>query len=214
MKNPRSSCTESSRYKVYLLLLFLVFISVYGCSKNTSQLTSDPTTDNDKNDVLMLVPQEKFNDDEFSTIKTTITDHQFDVTVASTTKNVIVGMFSIKAFADASFDHVDIDKYEGIILIGGVGYKELDNHYVKEIIDVAFKEDKIIGAIGQTPIYLSSHMQRRNMTLMDTHTDEISSDVVLLLDKVLVTDGNVITANGPGTSEEFAMEFIKKLKEI
>ena len=87
---------------------------------------------------------------------------------------------------------------------------ELINH-----LETAWKQEKIVAAICASPAVVlgkTDILEGKKWTCYPGMETEARADYVnKYSNKVFITDGNLVTARGPGASEEFAMELVRIL---
>ena len=137
-----------------------------------------------------------------------------EVTMASITEDEFVrSSHGVNVEMDAVLGEVDVLDYDAVILPGGMpGTMNLG-------VDVAVtgalkqmnRDGKIVAAICAAPSVLGKCgiLEGKKATCYPGFEDKlIGAEIV---NKAVVTDGNIITSRGLGTSMEFGFELIKKL---
>ena len=125
--------------------------------------------------------------------------------------SVIESSHGVRVMVDKRINEIVPEEYDAIILPGGSpGYKNLArSNRLMEIIKDFNNKNKIIGAICGSPSILAKQ------GLLDNKKATIYPGNEKLLayprDKAVVTDGNIITSQGPGTAIEFALKIVEKL---
>ena len=137
------------------------------------------------------------------------------VSVSVTGSREVHGSHNITFFADTTFEEAAVDTFDGAILPGGaVGTENLGAH--KGVVSVVKKfaeEGKLVGAICAAPSVLGANgiLQCRRATCHPGWEDKlIGADVAF---ENAVTDGNLITSRGMGTSIDFSLAIIAKLAD-
>lgn len=129
--------------------------------------------------------------------------------------DTVKGSHGIKVCADVHIEDINRATVDAVVLPGGLpgAYNLRDCAAVKDLLDFAFANGKIMGAICAAPYvydtfgYLKGIRATANpgfadkMVNCDFCTDRVAAD------------GNFITSQGPGTTHEFAAAFIAKLKD-
>lgn len=134
-----------------------------------------------------------------------------DVVVAGLPGTIVKGRSGIKIVTDKRVDEIDHKSLDGIVLPGGnPGYINLGkSKKVIEIINDLDKSKKMIAAICASPSILAK------MGILDDKRATIypgmERDVPRPRTANVVTDGHIITSQGPGTSIDFALEIVKML---
>ena len=127
-------------------------------------------------------------------------------------KALVLGANGITLQADVSIKNVISDDFDMMVLPGGWGgtYALAENARVIELLQ-EFKERKVVGAMCAAPFVL-----KKAGILGDSYTcypgakDEISY-AGYRDDMKVVTDGNVMTSQGPGTAVCFGLAIVKRL---
>jgi 4-methyl-5(b-hydroxyethyl)-thiazole monophosphate biosynthesis len=125
---------------------------------------------------------------------------------------VVVGANGIGVQADTSLKNIISDDFDMMVLPGGWGgtYALAENARVIELVK-EFKKSKIIGAMCAAPFVL-----KKAGVLGDEYTcypgakDEIDH-AGYRADTKVVTDGNVMTSQGPGTAACFGLAIVERL---
>lgn len=163
---------------------------------------------------VMIIAANNFQDDEFAVPKGILEKNGIKVTVASTTLSEITGMNGAKAKADILLKDVRIADYDAVIFIGGSGAVQyLDDSLAHRLAQDAMSTDKIVGAICIAPRILGNAgvLKGKRATVYPSEKDNLSSCGVNYTGKGTERDGNIITADGPGSAKEFGEEIVKAL---
>ena len=159
---------------------------------------------------------EGFEEVEALTVVDVLRRAEADVkTVSVTGSRMVTGTHGIPVEADLLFEDADYDKCEMIVLPGGLpgAYNLRDSSCVKNLLDYAFANNKIMGAICAAPYVYDTfgYLKGIRATANPGFADKMVN-CNFCTDRVAV-DGNFITSQGPGTTHEFAAAFIAKLKD-
>jgi 4-methyl-5(b-hydroxyethyl)-thiazole monophosphate biosynthesis len=125
---------------------------------------------------------------------------------------LVLGANGITVQADTSIKNVITDDFDMMVLPGGWGgtYALAENERIIELVQ-EFKATKIIGAMCAAPFVL-----KKAGVLGDSYTcypgakDEIGHPGYRD-DMKVVSDGNVITSQGPGTALCFGLAIVERL---
>lgn len=128
------------------------------------------------------------------------------VAVEESSDMVIEGAHGINVRADIALSDVDFSDIDAIVLPGGMpGTKNLDeNADVRQAIKYCYDNNKLICAICAAPSILG-HMgllAGRKATCFPGFERELHSSV--FTGASVTVDGNIITADGPGSALSFA----------
>ncbi len=165
---------------------------------------------------LLIISPRNFNEKEFFITKDILSKNKIKVQVASVSEECI-SMNGLKIKPDMLVIDALKQEYDAIILIGGSGCFELSEYpEVIEILKKQAEKNKILAAICLAPAILA-----KAGVLEDTIATVFPADWALsqletgkahYMPKKVIQDGNIITADGPDSAEEFAKTILKKLK--
>ena len=126
--------------------------------------------------------------------------------------NLVLGANGIIVQADTSIKNVISDDFDMMVLPGGWDgtYALAENARVIELLQ-EFKSNKIVGAMCAAPFVLKkAGVLGNDYTCYPGAKDEIDHPGYTDASKV-VTDGNVITSQGPGTAVCFGLSIVERL---
>ena len=158
---------------------------------------------------LFIIAAQDFQDDEYVQPKAVLENNGVQVTVASTTLDEIIGMDGAKAQADILLSEVVISDYDAIVFIGGSGAQQyLDDPLAQEIAQESVAEGKITAAICIAPLILANAgvLEGKKVTCYPTMSNSFSDADVTYTAQAVERDGNIITADGPTSAQQFGEE--------
>ena len=128
--------------------------------------------------------------------------------ISITGKKEVAGAHGITFAADVLAEEADFDRYDGIVLPGGMpGTLNLGKHeIVKKVITSYAAGGKLTAAICAAPSVLGEN----GILVSYPGFEEKLLGAKVGAEKVAV-DGNIITSRGMGTAIEFAMAIVKWL---
>ncbi|MFQ5597057.1 MAG: DJ-1 family glyoxalase III [Nitrospiria bacterium] len=136
------------------------------------------------------------------------------VTAAATVDGPIEGSRKVKLVADGLIDAVRGADFDLIVLPGGQpGTRNLGSDpRVKNILDEAMENDRLISAICAAPSVLSSYgfIKGKKATSHPSVRPDLRD--VDYQEARVVVDGNWVTSRSPGTAMEFAFKLVELLK--
>lgn len=136
-------------------------------------------------------------------------DIEVDMITITDERNV-KGAHDIEVVTDKELGDLDISKYEGVVIPGGlVGAENLKkNERVIEIVRELNHDNRLVAAICAGPIVLEEAgiLGGKSYTCYPGFEDEIGQGN--FKDKKVVRDGNMITSKGPALAVDFALEIV------
>lgn len=140
-----------------------------------------------------------------------------DVDIVSVSGKEVECSRGVKIIADKTFDEIGsieeiIQSYDALYIPGGaVNAENLKNFPpLKDMITVFMNNDKIVSAICAGPTVINHHFPLKNYKA--TCYPSLRDSLPNYFDEKVVTDGNLITSQGPATSFYLALTLIEKLK--
>jgi protein deglycase len=116
---------------------------------------------------------------------------------------------------DDTLKNIDPDKYEALILPGGIpGATNLrDNENVIDLVKKFYSKGKIVAAICAAPIVLKKAgiIDGKKVTSNPGFKDELGK--VDYKEDLVVQDGNIITSRGAATSIYFAFKILENITD-
>lgn len=125
---------------------------------------------------------------------------------------LVLGAHGITIQADTSINNVISDDYDMMVLPGGWGgtHALAENARVIALLQ-EFKANKVVGAMCAAPYVLKkAGVLGNDYTCYPSAKDEIDHEAYRD-DAKVVTDGNVMTSQGPGTAVCFGLSIVERL---
>ncbi len=169
------------------------------------------------NSILYFLPAKHFNEEEFFITKNLLEKNGFNSFVTSDIRDFCVGSSGKKYRPDMKFENIHSNNFAGIILIGGYGAKEYwNNSRLHRILDEFNNSKKMIAAICFAPVILANAglLNGKNATCHPDVKPDLSGTEIEFKDVPVVVSKNIITANGPKASFEFAESIIFILNKL
>lgn len=133
------------------------------------------------------------------------------VTVSLTGERLVTSSRAIPVMADRSWDEVDFDKYDGVVLPGGLAGTEklLADERVIALLRRYAAEGKLTAAICAAPTVLAKAglLEGRRAICYPGLEEKLSGAIVTC--ESVVRDGTVITSRGMGTSVPFGLALVE-----
>jgi protease I len=170
--------------------------------------------------VLIIIAPEKFRDEELAEPVAALTKAGIGYEIASTRRGVCTGMLGAKATATLSLEEVDPKAYDGIMIIGGGGAQAhlWDDDLLQPIVRFFADKMKVVGAICLAPVVLARAgvLKGKKATYFESPVAfrEMKTGGAQIVNQPVVTDGRIVTANGPAAAKAFADTFIKMLTAV
>ena len=136
-----------------------------------------------------------------------------EVVLAGLISGPITGAHNISVVPDTTIDDVDSATFEMIVLPGGQpGTDNLNaDPRIHGLLNEFAANDKLIGAICAAPIVLAASglLRGKKATCYPTYRDRLQGGIYE--DSPVVTDGSIITSQGPGTAIPFGLAITARL---
>ncbi len=173
--------------------------------------------------ILMIIAHENFRDEELNVPFKQFLGEGLDVTVASPVKGEAKGMFGTIFDVKYSLDEVNEADFDGVVFVGGMGTPTV--RASERAVEIAKNSahHKVLSAICWAPTILAKAgvVKGKKVTVWlgdDPEYGMKTSKVMenggaTFVNKEVVTDGNLITGNGPNAAEKFADAVMEKLSE-
>lgn len=160
--------------------------------------------------VLLIIAQQGYQDVELDGTRKGLKDAGFLIVLASTEAGPCHGKYDGNETADIAMKDVKISDYDRIAFIGGPGADALkDNEDALRIAREAVASNMILGAICIAPTILAAAgvIDGKRVTGWDdgqgTQITFLEDHGATFVNEPVVTDGRIVTGDGPGAAEEF-----------
>lgn len=163
--------------------------------------------------ILFIIAKQGFRDKEYFIPKEILENAGY---VAKTASNANAGEEAIgadngKAKIDLNINDAKADNFNAIVFIGGPGALEnLDNEQSYRIANETISQNKLLAAICVSPAILAKAGVLRNKkatvwssVFNKSGIETLKNNGAEFVDKNVVQDNNIITANGPLAAKEF-----------
>jgi len=167
---------------------------------------------------LFVIAQHSFQDQEFAIPLQALREFGVQCQVASLERGFATGKFGAQVAVDLSLSEAVGLDFDAVVFVGGSGAIAFqENEKVWQIAQRNFQNGKIVAAICIAPTILAKAgvLQGKSATVWNGDGQQnafIENHGAKFVDKTMVVDQNVITANGPEAAEIFAQEILKKLQ--
>jgi protease I len=170
--------------------------------------------------VLIVIAPEKFRDEEYTVPAAALQKAGIGYDVASISRGLCTGMLGTKVNATLSFEEVEPGSYDGILIVGGGGAQSFlwSDEILGGIVKYFHTSAKVVAAICLAPVVLARAgiLKGKKATYFNSPISfrEMKAGGAVLVDKAVVTDSRIVTANGPAAAPEFAETFIRTLTAV
>lgn len=159
--------------------------------------------------VLFVIAPVNFRDEELFIPKKFLEEKGVSVDVASDTKEKAVGMLGRLAEPNVLVKDADVDEYDVIVFVGGIGVEDRKLYQKAEYLNLAkkaFMRGKVVAAICLGPKILAGAGLLRNKKAACFKSERLflKEKGAEVSDEDIVQDGMIITASGPHVAHEFA----------
>lgn len=165
---------------------------------------------------LFIIPPFNFRDEEYFTPRAILEKRGVRVTVASSSLALASGMLGGTVTPDFSIHEVHITDFDAVLLVGGVGCSKFwHDATVHRLIKNAGISGRIVGAICLAPVTLANAglLKGKCATVYPSAKGFLEWRGAIYTGERVETDGNLVTADGPEASEEFANAVVELIDE-
>jgi protease I len=165
--------------------------------------------------VLIIIPPERFRDEELFCTKEELEDAGNDIVIASTKTGMILGSRGGKAKVKLLLSDIDTSQYEAVVFVGGGGSKLLfENPEALKIAKNMYKDKKVVSAICLASVILANAgvLKGKKATVSGTESVTIETRGAKYTGPGVTVDGLVVTANGPKASRLFGQKIAELLE--
>lgn len=169
--------------------------------------------------ILIAVAPEKYRDEELAMPVAAFQKAGIAYDITSTRRGPCSGMLGAKTTATLMFEEVNPKWYGCIVIIGGSGSQTYlwDDDLLVNLVKYFYESKKIIAAICLAPVVLAHAgiLNGIKATFFESPDSvrEMKAGGAVPVNKPVVVDGRIITANGPAAAQEFAGAILSAIKQ-
>ncbi|WP_445491513.1 DJ-1/PfpI family protein [Niallia sp. 03133] len=167
--------------------------------------------------VLLIIPPERFNEDELFQPKEALENAGVKVTIASTKKGEITGDYQGKTNVEVIFSEVTATDYDALAVIGGSGTNDhlWGNQELLSYLKQAHEQNVLVTGIcaGAVTVVKTGLLTGRKATCypVDVQKNELKAHNVEYVEQHVVSHDDIITGDGPDGAKEFGKSLVKAL---
>jgi 4-methyl-5(b-hydroxyethyl)-thiazole monophosphate biosynthesis len=140
---------------------------------------------------------------------------QVDVTISTINEKTTKGAHNILIEADEKLEDIsNLEDFDMVVLPGGAEntFNLAKSELVKKTLQKMKSSNKYVAAICAAPYALhEAKVLNKRYTCYPSFEEKIDP-ATYISDEEVVTDGKVITSQGPATAMQFALELVKTIK--
>ncbi len=161
---------------------------------------------------VLILLAEGFQEPEAVTVVDLLRRAEIQIVTAGLNEGPVRSARGLRILPDTSLDDVDAGRFDMVVLPGGQpGTDNLAaDTRVRKIIQDMHEGGKYTAAICAAPYVLSEAgvLGEKRATSYPTFQEKLKAHEIMK-DERVVTDGKVITSQGPGTAIEFALTLVE-----
>ncbi len=165
---------------------------------------------------VFVVAPEDFRDEELFVTRQVLEEAGAQCVVASRTAGPCTGMHGGRALASIALDAVRVEAYDAVIFVGGQGARTyFDDAEAHRIATEADASGKVLAAICVAPTILARAglLTGRKVTAYASELAGLgAAGAYVQHTSSVVTDGRLVTADGPRVADEFAEAILRNAR--
>ena len=167
--------------------------------------------------ILMVIARNIFRDEEYSVPRKILEDEGASITVASSTLDTATGKLGLRVKPDILLGDVQERDYDGIVFVGGGGSKEyFDSPVAHKLAQDFYNHGKLTSAICIAPAILANAglLKGKHATSFPSSEELLKEKGAVFTYNNVVSDGTLVTADGPESAKKFAEILVEALQRI
>ena len=166
-----------------------------------------------KNSVLLILPAQNFNEEEYLVAINTLEKAGIKIFIASDSNFLCVGSNGLKVKNDIQFYNIHEGNFGGLILIGGKGMRNYwDSPVLHSTVRKFVQNKKTVGAVcSASIIFAKAGILSDCATCYPDDKPELERQGIGYKDEPVVSSKKIITARDPSSTPEFIKTFLYEL---
>ena len=165
--------------------------------------------------VLLVIASDQFRDEELFHTKEEIEKFGVKTVIASSSLSVSTGSMGGKASPEILLNDVNMSDYDGVVFIGGAGSSEYwDNPKAHALAKASYENGKVTAAICIAPVTLAKAglLKGKKYNCWESEVETIKKLGGIHYPEPVVSDGNLVTGNGPNAARNFGRKIAELVK--
>lgn len=175
----------------------------------------EKTLENKK--IAMVIAFRDFRDAEYFTPKKILEEAGAEIKTASNKMGLAIGTEGGDARIDFLIKDLSVAEFDAIVFAGGSGcLGALDNEDSYRVAKEAVSQNKVLAAICISSVILAKAgvLKGKRATVWSSEADKqpikiLIENEAIYIPRPVITDGKIVTAEGPAVAEEFGEKIIE-----
>lgn len=167
--------------------------------------------------ILMIVASRDYQEIELNDPRRIFEERGLVVDIASKGVTTALSSGGENVSVDVDIRNANVSEYRAVVFVGGDGIDTMKLYDDPDFIGIAKRSDQadvILGAICFAPTILANADLLKNKNATTSYDSAyLTSRGANYVDEAVVRDGDIITANGPYASSDFAEAILAALAE-
>jgi protease I len=165
--------------------------------------------------VALIIAQKGYQPVEYGVPKEILTNAGIEVVTVANEIGTAIAKDGSETEVEMTIDQVKASDFDGVFIIGGGGAMEyLNNEVVHELVRSFTESEKAYGAICISPRILAEAGVLKGKKATGWNKDDALAGILeksgaTLVVAPCVVDGNLVTADGPDSAEEFGRTILE-----
>jgi protease I len=208
-------CGQSCTFLTIATLLIALLVGCGSADGDNGTLPPSLSPSPGLGTVLVVVPDEDFQQQEYSAVRTALGEAGYPMQVANVAGGDSVSG-DVHVRADLAIADAQAADYVGIVLTGGPGAAALfENQPLQALVREAVAAHKVVSAICLAPVVLAKAgvLKGKKATVWaDQKPILVQAGCAAQVQEAVVVDGRIVTGNGPNASREFSAAVVLALQ--